>query len=339
MCSSDLTVWFSDGTIVLVVEDEAFCVYGGMLAQSSAVFRDMLLVPQLDAAETFEGRPLVRLHDSKLDLTYFLKALHNPRHVPAIIPNPANYRLTSTRKTHSFYYATKSHKFEVIAGVLRVSTKYAVQSLRKRSIQLLSLVYPNTFKEMQRLWKPGESKPRPRDSKFDGLEVRALQLARECRVPILLPFLLYRCCLFPTVDIAIGTVYPSDSGGETLDPSDRLRCLKAKGVLYEQMRSEYTAAFLYRDSTDKACGTKRVCDHLRLQILKKLEDSIASYGFCNFLDLQELRWQDVDTLCVHCRHQCYDDFKNAQVRLWDELPNIFGLDDWPTIRSKMGDDL
>ena len=70
--------WFEDGNIVLEVETSRFKVYGGILALHSAIFRDMLAIPKpavLDASETVDGCPAVRLEDRANDWEYVLAAI------------------------------------------------------------------------------------------------------------------------------------------------------------------------------------------------------------------------------------------------------------------------
>lgn len=70
------SLWYPDGTVVLVCNDTAFRVYQGVLAQRSTVFRDMFrLAPPAIDAEHMDGCLVVRLSDSALDLQYLLHAL------------------------------------------------------------------------------------------------------------------------------------------------------------------------------------------------------------------------------------------------------------------------
>jgi hypothetical protein len=75
-------LWFSDGSVVLKAESTLFRVHSSQLARRSLFFRDLFSLPQpakdavgLDG--TFDGCPLLVLHDSAEDLSNLLKALYD----------------------------------------------------------------------------------------------------------------------------------------------------------------------------------------------------------------------------------------------------------------------
>lgn len=75
-------LWFSDGSVVLRAEGTLFRVHISQLVRRSLFFRDLFSLPQpaKDAAGldgTFDGCPLLVLHDSAEDLSNLLKALYD----------------------------------------------------------------------------------------------------------------------------------------------------------------------------------------------------------------------------------------------------------------------
>lgn len=75
-------LWFSDGSVVLKAESTIFRVHISQLARRSLFFRDLFSLPQptndtvgLDG--TFDGCPLLVLHDSAEDLSNLLTALYD----------------------------------------------------------------------------------------------------------------------------------------------------------------------------------------------------------------------------------------------------------------------
>jgi hypothetical protein len=74
-------VWFHDGTVVLQAESALFRVYRGVLAAQSPIFRDTFAIPQPPTQDTYDGCPLVLLHDSPEDLKLFLLAIHDAGYV------------------------------------------------------------------------------------------------------------------------------------------------------------------------------------------------------------------------------------------------------------------
>lgn len=70
--------WYEDGNIILQADHTHFRVFRGVLAASSEIFADMLLMPQ--PAENKEDSvagdcPIVQLTDSAVDWSHVLKAL------------------------------------------------------------------------------------------------------------------------------------------------------------------------------------------------------------------------------------------------------------------------
>lgn len=72
--------WFSDGDIVLQVEQHRFRVHGARL-RCSEIFSDMLAMPQPPDAETVDGCPLVHLADAAQDWQVALKWMYDPAYV------------------------------------------------------------------------------------------------------------------------------------------------------------------------------------------------------------------------------------------------------------------
>ncbi|KAI1795345.1 hypothetical protein LXA43DRAFT_992385 [Ganoderma leucocontextum] len=67
--------WLEDGNLILLAGTTALRVYRGLLVKKSAVFADMFAAGSLDASETFDGCPVVRLSDHPEDLRDFLQYL------------------------------------------------------------------------------------------------------------------------------------------------------------------------------------------------------------------------------------------------------------------------
>jgi hypothetical protein len=75
-------LWFSDGSVVLKAENTIFRVHISQLGRRSLFFRDLFSLPQpandtVGFDGTFDGCPLLVLHDSAEDLSNLLKALYD----------------------------------------------------------------------------------------------------------------------------------------------------------------------------------------------------------------------------------------------------------------------
>lgn len=82
-------LWFDDGSLVIQASSVRYRIHRTIVCQHSAIFRDMMAMPQpddgsLDNENTFDGCPLVKLEDSSDDLSMLLEALYNLEYVQFI---------------------------------------------------------------------------------------------------------------------------------------------------------------------------------------------------------------------------------------------------------------
>jgi hypothetical protein len=70
--------WFSDGNIVIVVENIAFKVHRGQLSRHSDVFESLFSLPATSENLVIDGCLCVELMgDSPVDMRFFLQALYD----------------------------------------------------------------------------------------------------------------------------------------------------------------------------------------------------------------------------------------------------------------------
>jgi hypothetical protein len=126
-------LWFTDGSVVLQAEKTRFRVHTSLLSRRSLFFRDMFMLPQPSKGSPkcsdqpdciVDGCPLVTLHDSAEDVANLLIAFYDG---PTFGNNDRD-------------------DFRVVSGILRLATKYAVDSLRDESITHLSVAWPTSLK-------------------------------------------------------------------------------------------------------------------------------------------------------------------------------------------------
>ncbi|KAJ7642455.1 hypothetical protein DFH06DRAFT_928666, partial [Mycena polygramma] len=96
------------------------------VAAQSPIFRDAFSIPQPATQETYEGCPLLVLHDSAADLRLFLLATHDAGRLIV--------RIRSLMNTPVDGMAT-------LSALLRLSTKYDVGHIRSRMIVILQTLY------------------------------------------------------------------------------------------------------------------------------------------------------------------------------------------------------
>ena len=142
-------LWFSDGSVVLQAESTLFRVHKSQLARRSVVFSDMFTLPQPVVStshatfsdESHEGCPVVRLHDTAADVANLLLALYDGPYVFSWLPR--TIQLTPSRRT---FGDNDPDDFAIVSGILRLSTKYAMDSLRSKAIAHLNIAWPPTLK-------------------------------------------------------------------------------------------------------------------------------------------------------------------------------------------------
>ncbi|EPQ56778.1 hypothetical protein GLOTRDRAFT_75636 [Gloeophyllum trabeum ATCC 11539] len=157
-----------------------------VLSLHSNFFRDMFSLPVpgscdpscsrqagVNTNEEVDGCPLVVLHDSAEDLSNLLKAL---------------------------YYAGPEFKdndqqdFQVVSGILRLSSKYLIDALREKALAHLSKAWPTTLEG----WDAREDRARsyesdagPPTTYLYPSPIAVINLAREVNAPSLLPSAFY----------------------------------------------------------------------------------------------------------------------------------------------------
>ncbi|KAH9937900.1 uncharacterized protein BXZ73DRAFT_100114 [Epithele typhae] len=97
-----------DGLIVIIAGTTAFCVHQSVLTTVSSVFGDMLNLPQEGDCETMEGRTVVRVPDSEIDMSHFLRMVFRPGY-------------------DSLAYEAEPIAFSALASFLRMAHKYDVE--------------------------------------------------------------------------------------------------------------------------------------------------------------------------------------------------------------------
>ena len=80
----DKDLYFDDGNVIISASTPGgdlkyFRVHNSMLSKQSIVFKDMLSMPSPSEVDTYDGLPLVHVHDDVKELKQFLQAIYDPR--------------------------------------------------------------------------------------------------------------------------------------------------------------------------------------------------------------------------------------------------------------------
>lgn len=152
-------LWFPDGSVVLHAENTLFRVHMSQLSRHSVVFRDMFSLPRssasahdLSADDIYEGCPLVRLHDLAEDVANLLSALYDGPCVDSCL----FLAVQSAHHPSRTFGSNDCSDFRIVSGILRLSNKYMIESLRAKAIAHLNIAWPMTLKG----WDAREDKAR-----------------------------------------------------------------------------------------------------------------------------------------------------------------------------------
>ncbi|KAK7017611.1 BTB domain-containing protein [Favolaschia claudopus] len=315
-------LWFATDMIVIRAEDKAFRVPAGILAARSSVFRDMISLPPPtnDAIENMDGIPIVHLHDSADDVAAFLRAIYDSRYAFAcyhglFLPAPAPI------------------DFSVVLGILRLSHKYDVQYLYRRSLEHLRVDgwYAENYDEDDTAHLLNGL------SNWDYNPLIPLQVicdAGAVGALWLLPIAYY--CL-------------SASSGEDLLPlldgkfaHPVGKALAARGHMVRVALATHRFAM----PDDSSCYAPSTCDTARSMVLAQRLDEVSEPRLNPVTpNLEATTMEKLNALgmCSDCRAVAKAVLSVAATAFWDELPGLFGLPPWAELyamkRTAMGEDI
>ncbi|KAJ6452660.1 hypothetical protein C8R45DRAFT_1223452 [Mycena sanguinolenta] len=188
--------------------------------------------------------------------------------------------------------------FDIVAGILRLSQKYQVEPLKKRALVHLSRRYPITLEEFV-----------PTDEWHDPIAVA--NLARHVLAEWILPVVLYFCTWLKPEDFLDGS----------LSPSDRLLCLRARDQLQTRWASK-VLNFLWEPPQIPGCETRESCADLRVDC-RALAETWREEHIPFSISGVKVFGMKLPSLVNQQSRQAF----------WDNLPTLFGLPDWLTLRN------
>ncbi|TFK49217.1 hypothetical protein OE88DRAFT_1736862 [Heliocybe sulcata] len=302
-------LWFEDGNVVFQAQTTFFRVHRGVLAANSSVFKDMFSFPQPANANVI---PEVELHDTAKEVEHFFKTIF----------------------IAGYYDRHCKTDFEVVAAVLRLSTKYDVPSYRQRAIKQLALVFPTTLDA----WKSRERRSRLYSSFIENAGA-VVGLARETHVRALIPSAMYTCCEMGTEAILKAKADPAASK-LGLSSYDRRCCLLGRQKLVNAWRAElFSRRGLAPDSYDLFAwfeGAKhQVCHAARLKWLAREDVWKMAFGSEWCTPLQTTRLEVRDEVCASCGDAFLANLERVRELIWESLPQFFALSDWAILREEL----
>ncbi|KAJ7610474.1 hypothetical protein FB45DRAFT_844591 [Roridomyces roridus] len=298
-------LWFSDGTLVIQAETKLFRVAGGILAARSSVFKDMLSIPQPSDQAAIDGCPSVFLHDSAQDVEYFLKAIFD---------------------SSFFERPPVKTTFPIVAGVLRLSTKYDIGFLRHRALLHLASASPLSLEEFDKVLSTstfgnGDTFPRL---------IMADNLGPEWSKAY--PLYVVSCAQIETVLSGVQLVpgHPK----VLLSPSLQRTCIIARTELLAA-QVYHTLSFLYMIPVPE-CTLQAQCRSTR-DLLRG--SFISKKPIHPLMRLNSTESWDKLNLCAACLKAATAELVAGRRRVWETLPEILGLPSWEQLKVARETDL
>jgi len=338
----------SDGNIILATVKETddhekvhhlFKCHKSVLGMHSPVFQNLFTLPQGADAEEYDGLPVAVLPDAYEDVRGLLLMLYNPTVIPGLCINPGEWE----------------KELSLIEGPLRLAVKYELEPLRARLAGVLQWHWPSTWSGWNTRKTLLEAQYGVTDMLFDYHEVvKVINLARDARVPAVLPAAFYALQSTFRVDTLknVITMQPSYiATGESIVTlsSRRLReildCLQASDLAElisgrEWLRRAYThliekilpAQTRSFRNCNKVKGAKcwSIEPHYQEFFRQVLTDE-QIYNPLHTLDKAKVFCMDSDfesikNVCLPCRQHLASLIGSSQEWLWSELPFAFGLE-------------
>ncbi|KAJ7048133.1 hypothetical protein C8F01DRAFT_1214352 [Mycena amicta] len=287
--------WFHDGSIVILVGTIMFRVHQTVLSAHSEVFAGLFTLPQpavsAKGQEMIEGCHIVQLHDPSEDFIDLLKGIYRPGYFDEP-PDDLADLLTW------------------LSGILRLSTKYLITSLRTRCIALLKTKFPVTFTE----YNTHQANPLRKHYKSDEV-MRAAQLAQDCAVRELLPYIYY--CV---ARMGLTRIVNDSQPNTDISWRDKAICLVGRERLrWAEMSLSHSFLFAFRPApscTTPHCAIARG-PHKEWRVLEAARAPNPLKAW--------VRWDALNT-----QHQA------GREEVWGHLPVIFELPAWEDLRDKSG---
>ncbi|KAH8827717.1 hypothetical protein DL96DRAFT_1600055 [Flagelloscypha sp. PMI_526] len=310
-------MFFEDGNLILQAENQVFKIYRGILAAQSSVFRDILSTPQPRKRRSdpsfMDGASVVQVQDSPEDLKYFLKAVFHSQFFP-----PVPYRTTTP----------------ILVGILRLSTKYDVPSLRTRALQHLATAFPTSLDRLSL----NESDGWTFDIVDTAQRLTLTQVAYEVGALWALPIGLHKLSfLLPFDDLFDGNL-------ASLREDHRRICLRVHN-LHSHHCYSLTTFLVAPNATNtpyQHCTSPDSCSLSRYMWLSNIQRLVllSEPRINPFYIWGDHFWQPYRIgMCQACVEKDMQTWEIEVKRLWDNMPKLMGLPPWEELRQMKVEDV
>ncbi|TCD70991.1 hypothetical protein EIP91_000489 [Steccherinum ochraceum] len=305
------SLWFQDGSVVLVAENIGFKVYKGILSQHSEFFQDMFALPQPADGEICEDCPVVRTHDTAKDLLGFLSALHDSM---------------SRYLNHSEILS-----FDEVSILLRLGAKYQVERMTAEAVRRLKTCFPDKLEDFVNARTDRSLFEAYDKSKFYQTAAISLPfshcrdvitLAREHDLDSLLPSAFYAYAQMNTEGVVKADTRRIAS---RMSDADRGRCVDGKFKLKMALRRNLLACLQQVGLDD--CLSPQLCLRSKTDRLEYL--CHWDVGPWPLMDRSILNIDLAIDFCSVCTTHCNSTYDEKRGETWTNLRKYFDLPPLP----------
>lgn len=181
---------------------------------------------------------------------------------------------------------------------------------------------------------------------YTGLAMEVVNLAKECRLPMLLPISMYYCAVMRLEHILDGVMVSNDDGTLTrkidLDwPEKRVIILGKRALNFRArtnlfgflLTSAPPAPSLANNPSASGCTIPQRCETGKLKWLRQMEP-LLSGDKCGPLHMQFDWARYSDDVCQYCVLEGKNKYREGLKKSWEELPSVFELEPWDVLKAE-----
>lgn len=329
-------IWYQDGSIILQVEKKYYRVHLSILAEHSAVFRDMFTIGEPDGELTYEGCPIVFLSDNAQDLEYLLRAIYNP-YVFLIISQKLNQestlamaplRPTFLSRFYPFFRFREpgAKTFGEVAALVRLGRKYQIDRLLNEAVSRITSEFPNTLEK----W----------DSRQIGSQITlhrstyvdCINLCREVGLLSPLPTALYGWMHYLHDTKRLQEIFKGVAKPDGITAVLSVEDQQLSVTSMEKLLQTQWIAFGWLNTEVQGCMEPDKCRQFRSKMKDKLSlPSPKLSGMRKSL----LPNSFSRGLCEFCANHANEAYEWGRREIWTHLPRNFGLLPWEQLNTTL----
>ncbi|KAF8073439.1 hypothetical protein FPV67DRAFT_1477841 [Lyophyllum atratum] len=322
--------YFEDGNILLIVSDAAFKFYKGLLTAKATWFATAVANMTDDTVDVVEDCPVLPLTDASHDLSCFLLALHED--------------------AGGYFPFESLTDYNVLAGVLRLATKYGADAVRANALATLEKLYPSTLTAWDRI----RSRP-DAHIRWDCDRVLIINLAREVHAFSILPSAMAMLTNDSSAGEVFGVSLHPCTPRRTLSPHSRLNPDDERGFALMKEFNHVSIVLMLKFIRDVGKGCTRPPERTpvvagrapvgarslrpRASLCRETFKEIAAgllellvlenpVGYADFVGSVDRVMQDRERVCKICWQAFREGYVERRKKWWQELPRVLGFSGW-----------